>query len=373
MKIAIIGPVFPYKGGISHYTGLLCRSLKQKHDVTMISYKLQYPKILFRKEQKDYNNDTFKIDDTKYWIHTANPFNWKKTADAINNLAPDLVIIQWWHPYFAPCYYSLIRKLNHTKILFSCHNVFPHERFPFDKILTRTVLKHGDYFIVHSKLDAADLLKIKSDAKFKISVMPTFNAFKFENMNMQTAREELGIPLNQKVLLFFGFVREYKGLGYLLKAMPRIIEALHDVQLLIVGDFGKKKNEYLQMIDAVVMNENINIYDDYIPDREIEKYFAAADLVVLPYISATQSAIVQLAFGFNKPVIVTNVGGLPEAVADGQTGYIVAPQDPDAISAAVIRFFEENKADEFIANVEAEANKYSWDRMSEDVEALCEE
>lgn len=369
-KIVMIGPVYPFKGGIAHYTGLMCSNLKKKYDVEMISYKMQYPKILFRKEQRDYANDAFKIEGTHYLIHTANPFNWIKAAKTINKIAPDLVIIQWWHPYFAPCYISLAKRLRNTKVLFLCHNVFPHERFIFDKKLTRSVLKRGDYFIVHSKMDAEDLLTIKPDAKYKINVHPTYNAFKFENIDKNEARTKLGLPISEKVLLFFGFVREYKGLKHLINAMPQVIERYSDVKLLIVGDFDKNKQEYLDTIEKLGIGGHVDIYDGYIPDREVEKYFAACDLVVLPYESATQSGIVQIAYGFEKPVVATNVGGLPEVVLDGKTGYVVPPQDPTAIAGAVVRFFEEDKAAEFEGNVVRESYKYSWDRMTESVEEL---
>ncbi len=369
-KIVMVGPVFPFKGGISHYTGLMFRNLNQKYDVSMISYKMQYPKILFRKEQRDYKNDAFKIENTEYLINTSNPFNWSPVAKRIRELKPDLVIFQWWHPYFAFCYKAIIKRLKGVKILFLCHNVFPHERFPMDNKLTKSTLSKGDYFIVHSKMDAEDLLSIKSDAKYKVAVHPTYNAFKFENADKGTSREKLGLSPSEKVLLFFGFVREYKGLKHLIRALPQITEKFLDAKLLIVGDFGKNKQEYIDLIDSLGVGNHLKIYDDYIPDREVEKFFAAADLVVLPYESATQSGIVQIAYGFNKPVIATKVGGLPEVVLDGKTGYIAQPQNPKEIAVKVIYFFEQNKAAEFEENVKNEAYKYDWDRMRETVENL---
>jgi len=370
MKIVLIGPVYPYKGGISHYTGMMFRNLKKTHDVSMISYKLQYPKLLFKKEQRDYENDTFKTEGTNYLINTANPFFWHWSAEKINALKPDLVIIQWWHPYFAPCYWSIVKHLKNTKVLFLCHNVFPHERFPLDKWLTRTALRLGDCFIVHSEQDAEDLRKIASEATFEKTVLPTFNAFKFENMTCNEAREKLGISKDKKVLLFFGLVREYKGLKYLISAMPLLKNKFSDLTLLVVGDFGGNKDEYIKLIEDNNVEDMISIYDGYIPDHEVEKFFAASDLVVLPYISATQSGIVQIAYGFDKPVIATNVGGLPEVVLNEKTGYVIEPKSPGAIAEAVTRFFEENRAEEFAHNVEGEEYKYSWDKMTEVVERL---
>lgn len=367
-KIVMIGPVYPYKGGIAHYTGFMCRSLRKKYDVKMISYKMQYPKLLFRKQQKDYENDDFEISDTEFLIHTANFFNWRKVAKYIHSMKPDLVIIQWWHPYFAPCYKSIIKRLINTKVLFLCHNVFPHERFPMDRRLTRETLKYGDYFIVQSKQDETDLLRIRPEAKLVRTVLPTYNAFRFEGMSKQKARKLLNLDETKKVLLFFGFIREYKGLKHLIRALPVISEKEPDIKLLIVGDFGKGKTKYLEIMRQENVQEYIEIYDGYIPDREVEKFFAGCDLVVLPYESATQSGIVQIAYGFEKPVIATNVGGLPEVVLDGKTGYIVRPHAPADIAEAVVQFFVEKKADEFAENVKKEAYRYDWDRMTETVE-----
>lgn len=373
-RFVLIGPVYPYKGGIAHYTGLMCRNMQEKYDVSMISYKLQYPKMLFKKEQRDYQNDAFKIEDTQYLINTANPLNWGRSVKAICALRPDLAVIQWWHPYFAPCYRSIVKKLRkkNIKVMFVCHNVFPHERFPLDKKLTRAVLKSGDYFIVHSQSDAQDLISIRSDAKYRVSIMPTFNAFRFQNLTKEAARQQLGLNADEKVLLFFGFVREYKGLAYLIAALPLIVREFNLVRLLVVGDFGDNKAQYERLIREEDMEKHVSVYDGYIPDREVEKFFAAADLSILPYISATQSAVAQLSYSFEKPVVVTSVGGLPEVVEDGRTGYIVPPKDAAAIAEAVIRFYQENRLNDFQENVRKEFYRYSWDRLREMVEELAD-
>lgn len=369
-KIVMIGPVYPYKGGISHYTGMMYRALAEKYDVTMISFKMQYPKFLYKKEQKDYENDSFAVKNTEYLIHTANPFNIVAVAKKIKRMQPDMVIIPWWHPYFAPCFRILEYYLRDTKILFVCHNVFPHERFPLDRQLTRMVLKHGDAFIVQSKLDKTDLLTVKSHAIHKLTPHPTYNAFKMQDMSKIQAREILGIGETEKVLLFFGFVREYKGLKHIINAMPDIVSEIGNVKLMIVGDFGADREQYIKLVEEKGIGENVEIVEGYIPDREVEKYFAACDLVTLPYESATQSGIVQIAYGFEKPVVVTNVGGLPDVVTDGKTGYVVEPKNPKELANAVIKYYAENKEEEFSENVKAEAYKYSWDRMVEVVEEL---
>ena len=371
-KIVLIGPVYPYKGGISHYTGLLYRALNKNDDVTMISYKFQYPKLLYKKEQRDYNNDSFRIDGTNYWIHTANPLNWICTAHKINRLVPELVIIQWWHPYFAPCYWMICKLLKHTKILFVCHNVFPHERFPMDRLLTKAVLRQGDRYIVQSRMDAEDLQSVIKNPVFRQTVHPTYNAFRIENISMAEARRRLQIEQEKKVLLFFGFIREYKGLSYLIQAMPEIAARTENAELLVVGDFSgaEERQRYWDMIKEYGVQDNVKVYDGYIPDREVEKFFAACDLVVLPYISATQSGIAQIAYGFDKPVIATNVGGLPDVVEDGKTGYVVEAGSQRALADAVIRYFAQDKEEEFTQNVRKEAYRFSWDRMTETIAEL---
>ncbi len=369
-KIVMIGPVYPYKGGIAHYTGLMCRALRKEYDVHMMSYSMQYPRFLFKKEQKDFSNDTFKIEDTDYAIHTANPFNLIKVAKKIRKMKPDLVIIQWWHPYFAPCYWILCKLIGKSKVLFVCHNVFPHERFPMDRFLTKLVLKQGDYFVVHSSQDEEDLKSICKEPVYRKTVLPTYNAFKFQNMSKEEGRKQLQLSENTRTLLFFGFVREYKGLKHLLRAMPGIVSAIDNVKLLVVGDFAGDKEDYLNIIHELNVGDYIEIHDGYIPDKEVEKFFAASDLVVLPYESATQSAVVQVAYGFEKPVVVTNVGGLPEVVLNGKTGYVVEPFNHEMLGEAVVRFFAEERMNEFQQNVRCEADKYEWERMTDVINEL---
>lgn len=374
-KIVLIGPVYPYRGGISHYTGLMYRELSRNHEVEMISYKMQYPKILFRKEQRDYENDSFKPDKTNFMINTANPINIIRTAKYIKKQKPDMVIIQWWHPYFAPCYFLLAKFMGRQNLTFVCHNVFPHERFFMDKKLTRLALRNGKHFIVHAMEEAEELKQIMPNPDYRVTPHPSYNAFCFENLTKAQARERLGLPSEEKVLLFFGFVRPYKGLGHLINAMPKIKERLKNVKLLIVGEFGSSEDKdagtgQIKALTASTpeLDTAIIIKDGYTPDREVENYFAACDMVVLPYESATQSGIVQIAYGFGRPVVVTNVGGLPDVVEDNRTGYVVAPQDENAIADAVIRYFAEDKEAEFVKNITDQAYRFSWERMGEVVE-----
>ena len=239
-----------------------------------------------------------------------------------------------------------------------------------DKQLAKMVLKRGDYFITQSQMDAGDLLSIKPDAKYKVTPHPTYNAFKIKDMSRKEAREILEIKENARVLLFFGFVREYKGLKYLLDAMPSIRQKVPDIQLWVVGDFGSDRESYMERIASLKIEEVVKVVEGYIADAEVEKYFAACDLVALPYISATQSGIVQIAYGFQKPVLVTNVGGLPDVVTDRETGYVVQAESAEAIAEGAIDFFEKDRAEEFIENIIKEEKRFSWKTFVENLVTL---
>lgn len=372
-KIVLIGPVYPYKGGIAHYTSLLYRALAKKYDVELVSYKMQYPKFLFKKEQKDYSNDMFRVETARFLLHTANPFNILAVGRSIRKAEPGMLIIQWWHPYFAPCYWLLEKSIGRrSRILFICHNVFPHERFPLDRLLTKLVLKNGNAFIVHSQSDGEDLLTIKRNAEFRQNPHPTYNAFQINNLTKQQARRQLNQSDEEKIVLFFGFVREYKGLKHLLYAMPAVRERIDHVKLMVVGSFGADKEQYMHIMEEQKITDCVEVRDGYTPDDEVEKYFAACDLVALPYESATQSGIVQIAYGFEKPVIVTNVGGLPDVVANGRTGYVVEAKNPKMLSEKIVEYFEQNKEREFVENVRQEAYRFDWERMVEKIENFME-
>ena len=361
MKIAMIGPVHPYKGGIAHYTDLLCRALREDgNEVQLYSFKFQYPKLLYKKPQKDMKSSGFGTNDADFCIHTLNPFNWIKVVGRIKKQKPELIILQWWHPYFAPCFWSICKLLRKERILFVCHNVFPHERFPLDRLLTKWTLGCGRYFITQSKMDARDLLSVKHDAVYRVTPHPTYGMFCRQGMSMQKAREQLQIDQGQRVLLFFGFVRKYKGLQYLLEAMKLLKERDFKVQLWVVGDFGEDKDEYVEQIRTFEIEDQVQMVQGYVPDDEVEKYFAASDLVVLPYLSATQSGIVQIAFGFEKPVLVTEVGGLPDVVTNGKTGYVVEPRSAEMIAEAIMDYYINKRREAFVSQIEKEKDRFSW-------------
>ena len=377
-RLVLIGPVYPFKGGISHYTGLLYRALSKRYEVCMISYKMQYPKLLFKKEQRDYENDSFQAAGTEYLIHTADPLNIMRVAAYIKRLKPEAVLIQWWHPYFAPCYRILVGRLKKAgiKVLFTCHNVFPHERFIFDKFLTKWALARGDGFILHSREEVAALLTIQKDARYRINPHPTYNAFAMQGLSREDARGLLGISDEAEIALFFGFIREYKGLKHLIRALGILKERgwvlTKDFMLYVVGDFGSAevRSEYLSLIEACGVSSYIKVVDGYVPDAEVEKYFAACDVVVLPYESATQSGIVQIAYGFYKPVIATRVGGLPDVVEDKKTGILTEPGDEAGLAEALAAFFEKGSFREFGANIKTEEYRFSWERMVETIGEL---
>jgi len=226
-----------------------------------------------------------------------------------------------------------------------------------------------DYFIVQSKEDLSNLKKIVSKSKvIRYIPHPIYDVFRVQDISEEDAKKMLNIPKNRKVLLFFGYVRKYKGLKYLIQAMPKIVERIPDAYLLVVGEFWDSKEEYLREIKRLNIENYVKIIDKYVPDEEVGIYFSAADVVVLPYISATQSGVVQIAYAFDKPVITTNVGGLPDVVEDQRTGYLVESKNPEKLAETVIKYFEENKKEEFKRNIQEIKWKFSWDNLIDTIE-----
>jgi len=375
MKICIIGPTYPYRGGISHYNTLLCENLKKKHNIKSISFERLYPSFLYPgKDQKDLNSKINIKTDSEYLIDSINPLTWIHAFLRIKKEQPGILIFHWWTPFFTPVYFAisfLTRYLINTKILMICHNVLPHEKKKIDKILTKIVYKNVDFFIVHSEEDFKNLRTLMPNAKAKRTHLPTFEYFKTgNNIDLHShSKEELN--LKNKTILFFGFVREYKGLNHLIEAMPKVLEKLK-VDLLIVGEFWDDKDKYINQIKQLGIENHVLIIDRYVPNEEIDFYFSAADVVVLPYISATQSAIIQIAYAFDIPVITTCVGGLPDVVKDGETGYIVPSEDANALSKAIVLYFEEDKKRDFQSNIKKQRDIFSWDKMVEVIESFCE-
>lgn len=372
-KIIIIGPTYPYKGGIAHYTEAMFNSLSEAFDVQLISYKLQYPKLLFKAEQKHYDEEHSISDRVQFILNTVNPFNCISVGSRLKKQAPDLVIIQWWHPYFVPSVYLLLKGLGKKiPIVFVCHNVLPHERFPLDSFITRLALKRGNYFIVHSQQEADDLKSFFQAPKILHTVHPTYANFNTNLTDRTQARKKLGLKQDERLLLFFGFVREYKGLKNILNALPLVLSKLN-CRLVIAGSFSGDKEEYLKLIEQLGIKENVVINDGYISDSDMNYYFTACDLVVLPYNSATQSGVVQLAFGFERPVLVTNVGGLAEVVDNNETGYVITKPDKQLISDSILDFFENDRAEYMSTNIRLRAGRFSWSVMVDNISHILEE
>jgi len=369
LKILIIGPAYPLRGGIVQFLALLNDALKKRgHTVAYHRFIRQYPKFLFPgKTQVDESVSPKKVDSTAS-LDPLNPFNWPFAAMRIVKERPDLIILKWWMPFFGPSYIvtlGLAKLFCRTKVMFVVDNAIPHEKRPGDMLITKTGFRLADYFLVMSEAVKKDLLTIKPEARFVHTPHPLYDVFGAPKDKAET-KKALGLPAGP-TLLFFGFVRAYKGLDVLLDAMPEVLKKL-DATLLVAGEFYGDKERYMEQIKRLGLEGHVVVLDRYIPDEAVADYFSAADLLVLPYHSATQSGITQIAYVFDVPVVATNVGGLPEAVKDGATGYLVPPGDPKALAGAIVRYFEEGRAEGFKRNIEAEKKRFSWEAMVEAIE-----
>ncbi|MFZ2633088.1 MAG: glycosyltransferase [Desulfosalsimonadaceae bacterium] len=373
MKIALIGPTYPFRGGIAHYTTLLYRHLKKPHEVRFFAFERQYPGWLFPgRSDRDPSLSPILEPGAQRTIDSMNPATWLRTAREIVRGDFDAVVLPWWVSFWAPPFLAIVlyvKSHSRAKILFICHNVVAHESKAYDRLLTRWVLKTGDGYLVHSAEDENNLRDMIPDARICRRFHPTYDAFGGTEPDAATCRDALGLNKEDRLLLFFGFVREYKGLKYLLAAMPEILAEI-PVTLLVVGEFWKDKDVYLKMIEDLGIGSQVRIIDQYVPNEDVGRYFTAADLVVQPYVSATGSGVVQMAFGFNKPVVATAVGSLPEIVEHGETGFLVPPKDASAISDAVIRFFREDNAGRFEENIRTRQYRFSWDHLVAGLESL---
>jgi glycosyltransferase involved in cell wall biosynthesis len=346
------------------------RELRKKHDVRFISYKFQYPKLLYPgTTQKDDKSEGIRVENEPIF-HSMNPFSLRRIVREIKRDDPDIFLLNWVTFFFAPHIHYLLSRVKplRTRSLMICHNVKQHEDRPLEGYFTRLAFKHCEGFIVHSEEDKENLMVYRPDADVRKNLHPTYDIFASEYpWERHKAREELS--LDGDVLLFFGVVRPYKGLVHLINAMPEILRR-RKVTLLVVGDFWKGDEEYRAQVDRLGIGDSVRLYNQYTPNEEVGKYFAATDLAVLPYESATQSGIVQIAYGFELPCVVTNVGGLPEVIEEGRTGYIVPPKDPDAIGEAVLRFFDERDRVDWGSNIREFRRRFSWDHMIETIESF---
>ena len=370
MKIVLVGPFPPFRGGISDLNAALADHLSKRHEIHAINFTTQYPKVLFPGKTQFKKGDPAQEVDSIRCLSSINPFSWRKTAYKIIDIDPDLVLFRFWLPFFAPAFSGVakkIRKYSDATIMAICDNIIPHEERLLDTRLTKRFFGFIDSFIVLSKKVENELLSFIPEAKYKYSPHPIYSIFN-NTLSKEQAKAELKLA-TKKVLLFFGLIREYKGLDILINAMEKIKTELEDYTLLIVGECYENENKYTELIKKAGITDNVKCHYSFIPDNEVGKYFSAADVVVLPYKTASQSGIVQIAYHFDTPVIVSNVGGLPEIVDEGKTGYCVEPNS-NAFAKAIKAFYENDNISEMNSNISEYKSQFSWDAMVKAIEKL---
>ncbi len=367
MKIVILSAAYPFRGGIANFTNLLVKSLEDKNEVTVYTFTRQYPGLLFPGKTQLEPEGTKPVINSIRILDSVNPLSWKKTGRIIRDANPDLLIFNFWMPFFAPSFGTvakIVRKNRNTKLLAVCHNIVPHESKPGDVILTKYFLKNIDYFVLLSEKVKDDLLKFMPSAKYKVLFHPVYSIFG-DAVDKEKAKEYLNIK-SDKVLLFFGLIREYKGLDVLLKAFSLVKEKI-DVKLIVAGEFYDNKQKYMNLIKELNLEGYVDIIDRYIETGEVKYYFSAADAVVLPYKDATQSGIVQVAVNFGKPLIGTTAGGLKEIIENDVNGYLVSPGNHEELAEAIVKFYIENKESGFSGNIKKIADKFSWQTFADEL------
>ena len=361
MTIAFLSAFYPFRGGIAQFNANLCRELQKEHEVIPFTFKRQYPQFLFPgKTQYISANDSAVPVDSIPVLDTANPLNYRVSARKIEKTEPDVLIMRYWMTYFAPSLGTVAGyfKKRACKVVSILDNVVPHEQHFFDKPLTTWFLKQNSGFLVMSQSVRDDLLSLHPDARYILKEHPLYNHFG-EKKDKRLACEQLKLDPEKKTLLFFGLIRDYKGLDLLISAMSLLDESY---QLVIAGesygDFGK----YLQAIESSPAYSRIKALNRYIDDDEVPCLFSAADLLVAPYRSATQSGVIPVAYHFDVPVVATDVGGLKESIERAGTGLVCLPQ-VESLSESIQEFFRSNK-EIFIANIQKEKKALSWEMFA---------
>lgn len=371
MKVALVGPVYPYRGGIAHYTTMLYRALRERgHDVLMVSFKRQYPQWLYPgRSDKDPSKQPLIVEDAKYWIDSLNPFTWLTTFCRIWRYQPNVIVLQWWTTFWAPVWWVLgmLNRLFLKKpLLYICHNVLPHEVHWGDRKVTQTILGLGNGFIVHSAEERNRLLLLLPEAQVAVVTLPIFGMFATgEQITKEQARAQLELPIDVPVLLFFGIVRQYKGLQDVLSAMPEIRAHLGRIILLIAGEFWEDKRPYIELIEQLGIGDSVIIEDRYIPNEEVSRYFSAADVLVAPYRHMTGSAVLKMAQSFGTPIITTVSADFFE-----RTEKIMFVEDSSRLAEAVICYFANKNPQQQSFNLSD--NKSSWIRVVEVLERVNE-
>jgi len=360
-KVVIIGPAHPLRGGLATFNQRLAREFMAQGDECDIwSFSLQYPSFLFPGKTQYSDEPAPEGIPIHTEINSINPFNWLRVGNKLRRLRPDLIVVRYWLPLMGPCLGTIlrgVRKNGHTRIVCIADNIIPHEKRPGDKPFTRYFVKSCHAFITMSDKVMEDLRSFEDKKPAMLIRHPLYDNFG-EAVSKDAARQQLAIAREQKLILFFGFIRKYKGLDLLLQAMtdPRIREA--GIRLLIAGEFYEDEQPYRQQIEQSGISDLLILRTDFIPDSEVRYYLCAADAVIQPYRNATQSGVTPLAYHFDKPMVVTNVGGLPDLVPNEKAGLVVAP-DPTAIADGILRFYQLGE-DYFIPHLRTEKLKYSW-------------
>lgn len=367
MNIIIVGTAHPYRGGLAAFNERLALQFqKEGHHVEMYTFTLQYPGFLFPGKTQ-FTNDPAPAGLTiSRKINSCNPFNWIKVGNQIRNKKPDMVVFAYWMSFMAPCFGTIakqIRKNHKTRCIGLIHNMIPHEPNVLDKYLPPYFVKQMDGFTTLSHAVIKDIDQFDKHNKPKSwAPHPIYDHYG-ELIDKIEARKQLGLSADGKYVLFFGFIRDYKGLDLLIDAFGDLRLQDMGVRLLVAGEFYGDPQPYLNRIRSLDISDIVILHNDYIPDNKVNLYFRACDIVAQPYKTATQSGVTQVAFHFERPMLVTNVGGLPEIVPDGKIGYVVNPDAQD-IADALVRYYKENKEEEFTVGVREEKRKYGWDRMT---------
>lgn len=360
-KIVIIGPAHPLRGGLATFNQRLAKEfIQQGNDCSIYSFSLQYPSFLFPGTTQYTNEPAPEGIIIHTVINSINPFNWIKIGNRLKKEKPDIIVVRYWLPFMGPALGTILRRVRknkHTKIVCIADNVIPHEKRAGDKSFTKYFLKSCDAFITMSEKVLSDLRTFEDKKPAQLVQHPLYDTFG-DIISKQEARKHLGFRENEKIILFFGFIRKYKGLDILLEAMSEVKRQRSDVRLLVAGEFYEDEKLYKEQIEKLGIKDQLILRTDFIPDSEVKYYLCAADAVIQPYRNATQSGVTPLAYHFEKPMIVTNVGGLPSLVPDRKAGLVVE-SNPQAIANGIVEFYQLGE-DYFIPHLRTEKQKYSW-------------
>lgn len=363
VKIAFLSPFYPYRGGIAQFSDSLYLALAKNNEVEAFTFTRQYPGFLFPgKTQFADKGDIDRHISVRRVLDSISPFSYYKTAKEILKSKPDVVLISYWMPFFAPAFGKIAKILRKKgiKTIAILHNVIAHEKRFGDKELTKYFFKNCDGFVLLNIASEKDLLGLKPDAKYIIHPHPLYDHYG-DKVDKTLAREKLNLPEDKKVILFFGFIRDYKGLDILIESMKYLGD---DFLLLVGGEVYGDFKKYDELIDKLGVRNMINLQIRYIPEYEIHLFFSASDVCVLPYRSATQSGIAGIAYFFDLPVIVTNVGGLAEMVESGKTGFIAERPTPEEISSAISKVFSNDVIKSMGISITEYKRRHSWDSLA---------